>query len=115
MYLRLLGITFAFNLEIAKNLLIPFLGLALLSIGISIVLYLKSKKDPQVDSKDDKDQNPLELSTAFLFAFLFDYFIGEIGVKTIGISHHLYVSEIFAIVLLILMVYHLIKQWKSKV
>jgi uncharacterized membrane protein (DUF4010 family) len=71
MYLRLLGITFAFNLEIAKNLLIPFLGLALLSIGISIVLYLKSKKDPQVDSKDDKDQNPLELSTAFLFAFLF--------------------------------------------
>jgi len=71
MYIRLLGITFAFNLEIAKSLLVPFVGLAILSIIISIFLYNRSRKDISVDIKDDEDKNPLELSTAFLFAFLF--------------------------------------------
>jgi uncharacterized membrane protein YraQ (UPF0718 family) len=55
------------------------------------------------------------ITGSFLFAFLFDYFIGDVGIKTVSISHHLHVNEIFAIVLLILIAYHLIKQWKSKV
>ena len=71
MYLRLLGITFSFNIQIAKTLLIPFFALAILSIIISIFLYKKSKKEQTMDNKKDEDKNPLELSTAFLFAFLF--------------------------------------------
>ncbi|AIJ05939.1 permease [Methanocaldococcus bathoardescens] len=51
---------------------------------------------------------------SFLFAFLFDYLIGDIGVKTAIITpHHLHISEIFALILLILIIYHLIKQWKK--
>ncbi|XRP96264.1 permease [Methanocaldococcus sp. 16A] len=51
---------------------------------------------------------------SFLFAFLFDYLIGDIGVKTpISVSHHLHISEIFAVILIILITYHLVKQWKK--
>jgi len=71
MYLRLLGITFAFNLEIAKTLLIPFLVLAIVTIIISMYLYNISKKDTSSKIDQSEDKNPLELSTAFLFAFLF--------------------------------------------
>ena len=71
MYLRLLGITFAFNIDIAKTLLIPFLSLAFLTILISIYLYNRSKKDISSNITQNEDKNPLELSTAFLFAFLF--------------------------------------------
>ena len=55
------------------------------------------------------------ITGSFLFAFLFDYFIGDVGVKTVSMSHHLHVSEVFAVILLILIAYHLIKQWKSKI
>jgi len=71
MYLRLLGITYAFNYSIANILLIPFLILALISVSISWFLYQKSKKDKTTTIADSEDKNPLELSTAFLFAFLF--------------------------------------------
>jgi len=71
MYLRLLGITFAFNFEIASTLLIPFLLLALLTLIAAFVLYNRSKKDTINPNVESEDKNPLELSTAFLFAFLF--------------------------------------------
>jgi len=71
MYLRLLGITFAFNLDIAKTVLIPFLILAIITIAISMYLYNISKKDTSTKIDQSEDKNPLELSTAFLFAFLF--------------------------------------------
>jgi uncharacterized membrane protein (DUF4010 family) len=71
MYLRLLGITYAFNFEIASLLTIPFISLALVSILLSILLYNKSKKETLNPSTSNEDKNPLELSTAFLFAFLF--------------------------------------------
>ena len=71
MYLRLLGITYAFNLEIANILLVPFLILTVLTSGISFFLYKKSNKDTLNPSVENRDTNPLELSTAFLFAFLF--------------------------------------------
>ncbi|ACV24824.1 permease [Methanocaldococcus fervens] len=52
---------------------------------------------------------------SFLFAFLFDYFVGEIGVKTtIEAAHHLHISEIFAVILLILIIYHIIIQYNIK-
>ena len=71
MYLRLLGIIYAFNFDIANNLLLPFGVLAFLSIIISVVMYNKSKRNQVSASDEHKDKNPLELSTAFLFAFLF--------------------------------------------
>jgi uncharacterized membrane protein (DUF4010 family) len=72
MYLRLLGITYAFNLEIAKNLTIPFVVLALITVGISYFMYkLSQKENKNSENIENSDSNPLELSTAFLFAFLF--------------------------------------------
>ena len=71
MYLRLLGITYAFNFEIANTLAIPFVFLSLLAIAASIFLYNRSKQDTLNPVADNEDKNPLELSTAFLFAFLF--------------------------------------------
>ena len=71
MYLRLLGITYAFNFEIANKLVIPFLSLALLAFFASLFFYKKSKADTLNSNTQNEDKNPLELSTAFLFAFLF--------------------------------------------
>ena len=72
MYLRLLGIAYAFNLTIASNLLIPFTILTLITFIIALLLFNKSKQKQKNDTQEpDDDKNPLELSTAFLFAFLF--------------------------------------------
>jgi len=71
MYVRLLGIAYAFNFQIASNLALPFIALTLLTAVISIYFYNKSKKTAQQDIEPAEDKNPLELSTAFLFAFLF--------------------------------------------
>jgi len=71
MYLRLLGITYAFNFSIANTLLIPFVTLALLTFFTSIFFYKKSEIDTLNPTTQNEDNNPLELSTAFLFAFLF--------------------------------------------
>jgi len=72
MYFRLLAITYAFNLEIAKNLTIPYLVLGVATLGIAYFFYILSKKEKASNEEiESKDSNPLELSTAFLFAFLF--------------------------------------------
>jgi len=71
MYLRLLGITYAFNFEIANILLVPFLIFTLITVAIALFFYKKSAKDTNSTSANMQDTNPLELSTAFLFAFLF--------------------------------------------
>jgi len=71
MYLRLLGIAFAFNMQIASKLAIPFVLLALVSTLVSMFFYHRARKDLNSNLNEDEDQNPLELGTAFLFAFLF--------------------------------------------
>jgi len=71
MYLRLLGITYAFNFEIANKLLLPFLSMTFLAFLTSVFFYKKSKIDTLNPTVQNEDKNPLELSTAFLFAFLF--------------------------------------------
>lgn len=71
MYLRLLGITFAFNFQIANILLIPFLVLTLITTIISGYFYKKSQSDTPLSVPHNEDKNPLELSTAFIFALLF--------------------------------------------
>jgi len=69
MYLRLIVVAAVFNTEIAKELAIPFLALALLSLLLSFI-YLK-QGDRNSVTTDFVDKNPLELGTAFLFALLF--------------------------------------------
>ena len=72
MYLRLLGIAYVFNFQIATSLLLPFGVLALFTFIIALILYKKSKETQKKESSEpDTDKNPLELATAFLFAFLF--------------------------------------------
>jgi len=71
MYLRLLGIAFAFNIGIADRLAIPFIVLALFATLISIYFYHRARSDLNSNLNEEEDRNPLELGTAFLFAFMF--------------------------------------------
>ncbi len=71
MYLRLLGIAFAFNIDIADRLAIPFIVLALITLLVSMYFYYKARRDLHSNLNEEEDQNPLELGTAFLFAFMF--------------------------------------------
>jgi len=69
MYLRLVVVAAVFNMEIAKELALPFLALALVSLLLSFI-YLRQGENNSVKA-DFVDKNPLELGTAFLFALLF--------------------------------------------
>ena len=72
MYLRLLGIAYVFNFKIASALLIPFVLLSFITFITALVLYNKSKATKKTATTEpENDKNPLELGTAFLFAFLF--------------------------------------------
>ncbi len=72
MYLRLLGIAYAFNFKIASAIVVPFAFLTLITMISALVLFKKSKQQQKSDTHEpEDDKNPLELSTAFLFAFLF--------------------------------------------
>lgn len=69
MYLRLIIIALIFNLDIGKSLIFPFVTLSLMGFLVSF-FYLK-KEQKSNEHVDIIDKNPLELKTAFLFAFLF--------------------------------------------
>jgi uncharacterized membrane protein (DUF4010 family) len=69
MYLRLIIIALIFNIEIGKTLFLTFFLLAVFAFVIAI-FYLKNNTK-HAEHPDIADQNPLELKTAFIFAFLF--------------------------------------------
>lgn len=69
MYLRLTVIAAILNFEVFKIVLYPFLGFSILCFLISFIYYKKSNTNS--NRVDLADSNPLELGTAFLFAFLF--------------------------------------------
>ena len=71
MYIRLIGITYAFNQEIALKLIIPFTALTIISIMLAYLMYRRAEVDVSKETDESEDKNPLELSTAFLFAILF--------------------------------------------
>lgn len=71
MYLRLLGITYAFNFEIAGVLMTPFIALSVISIMLAYLIYARAEVGLSEDGTQNEDKNPLELSTAILFAILF--------------------------------------------
>ena len=69
MYLRLIVIALVFNLGIGERIIVPF---ALFSVAGFLVAYFYLQK--QENTKEHPtivDKNPLEMGTAFLFAFLF--------------------------------------------
>jgi len=66
MYLRILAIAYIFNAQIAKSMSLFYLGFAAVMIIISFIFYKNDRTSDYIS-----DQNPLELQTAFLFAFLF--------------------------------------------
>ncbi len=69
MYIRLIIVAFIFNTNIAKDIALPFFVFFILGGIISLYfLYAKKKRDI---NHDFVDSNPLELRTAFIFAFLF--------------------------------------------
>ena len=68
MYFRLIIIAYIFNYDVAREIFLPYLILGISGILVSIY-YLK--KDLTVQKSEYVDSNPLELKTAFIFAFLF--------------------------------------------
>jgi len=69
MYLRLTAVAMIFNVAVAKKIAFPFIFLAVTGFLISLFLMLLRQKERE--SLDFVDKNPLELGTAFVFAFLF--------------------------------------------
>ncbi len=69
MYLRLIVVALIFNVEIGKEILMPFTFFALFGFVVSW-FYLRTKEEKS-EHVDIVDKNPLELKTAFIFAFLF--------------------------------------------
>ena len=68
MYFRLIIIAYIFNHQVAQKILIPYIALGIGGILVAI-FYLK--KDLKEEKSEYVDSNPLELKTAFIFAFLF--------------------------------------------
>ena len=68
MYFRIIIIAYIFNHQVAQKILIPYILLGAFGIFISLI-YLK--KDLKKEKSEFVDANPLELKTAFIFAFLF--------------------------------------------
>jgi uncharacterized membrane protein (DUF4010 family) len=69
MYLRLIIVALLFNFEIGKMLIVPFVSLSVFGFIVS-AFYLKNPQEEK-ERPDIVDKNPLELKTAFIFAFLF--------------------------------------------
>ena len=69
MYLRVLIIAYIFNQEVAKNLLLPILSFAFITLIIAMFFYKKST--PLKEQIGETESNPLELRTAFIFGILF--------------------------------------------
>jgi len=94
MYLRLLAIIFVFNRHVAAELLVPFSFAVALSI--MVIIALLTIKNNAVEAKNISEvKNPLELSTAILFALFFMLFafltqyvtsnFGSHGLKSLAI------------------------------
>jgi len=69
MYIRLIIVAMIFNMTIAKVIALPFIVLSVVGFVISFFYLRVGKKDAVIS--DIVDKNPLELGTAFVFAFLF--------------------------------------------
>ncbi len=71
MYLRLAVLIFLFNLSLGLSLLGPFLTAAIGAAGVALFCQKVFPKDPISEAYVENPKNPLELTTAFVFALLF--------------------------------------------
>ncbi|QKF58162.1 MgtC/SapB family protein [Aliarcobacter lanthieri] len=85
MYIRLSVIAAILNIEVFKIVFYPFLGFTLICL-ILIIFFYKKGINYTKNNIDLEDSNPLELGTAFVFAFLFvvTMFITNIVVDNFG-------------------------------
>lgn len=77
MYLRILVLAFIFNLDVARLLAIPFLGLFAVSFVLSRINIGKVSDSSSVDNQVGdltSNKNPLEFRTAAIFGLLFVVF-----------------------------------------
>jgi uncharacterized membrane protein (DUF4010 family) len=71
MYLRILFLVFAFKPVAALRLFPPFLVLSVLAGGYAWWLKGRGASESEVAPEEVHERNPLELSSAFLFALMF--------------------------------------------
>lgn len=74
MFIRVFVITVIFNLQLARQLLVPFSILTVLTFVVTLLVYKFSGKGQEVKLEKEKHKNPLEFKTAMLFAGLFVFF-----------------------------------------
>jgi uncharacterized membrane protein (DUF4010 family) len=70
MYFRLTALLFIFNPALGRAVLLPFLLLGALASGVGYGWAQRGKKTPSADAPIERS-NPLQLGSAFMFAFLF--------------------------------------------
>jgi uncharacterized membrane protein (DUF4010 family) len=71
MYLRLALLIYLFNRALGSILLLPFLGLSIGALLGGWIWMLRGEHKSASTATQQSNRNPLELGTAFLFAFLF--------------------------------------------
>jgi uncharacterized membrane protein (DUF4010 family) len=71
MYLRILAIVAVFNGELARRLLVPFMGLSFAALVICVAQYRLLPSSSTAPEQRMVGRNPLELGTAAIFAALF--------------------------------------------
>ena len=74
MFIRIFAIILIFNPALAKHLVVPFGSLTLITFLTAGVIFKVCKKGVLTTIEAKKIKNPLEFSTAMLFAFLFVLF-----------------------------------------
>jgi uncharacterized membrane protein (DUF4010 family) len=74
MFIRIFIIVLIFNVSLAEHLIVPFSILTLITFSIAGILYKMCTKGNATEVTDHRTKNPLEFSTALLFAFLFVVF-----------------------------------------
>ena len=75
MYVRLVVLLAIFNEPLMLRLALPFLSLALVSLSCGFFWARSENNYPSQISKDTKIKNPLEISTALLFALIFIFML----------------------------------------
>jgi uncharacterized membrane protein (DUF4010 family) len=74
MFIRIFIIVLIFNVSLAEHLIVPFSILTLITFATAGILYKMCTKGNATEVTDHRTKNPLEFSTALLFAFLFVVF-----------------------------------------
>jgi len=71
MYLRLVVLVAAFNGNLARRIMVPFLVLAALAILGGLVWARMERRDTEAQDAPEPARNPLEFRAAFFFALIF--------------------------------------------